>query len=95
MGVTALLLFVISALLLLDHFLFGGAFYSALPWFAAPLMGFAGFITAFLWYRDLMDKPKTKTARRRRAAMAFMALNLMVCIVAACMKLSELVRVLF
>ena len=95
MGIIALLLFVLSALLLLDHFLFGGAFYSALPWFAAPLMGFAGFITAFLWYRDLMDRPKTKTKRRRSASMVFMALNLIVCIVAACMKLSELISVLF
>ena len=92
MGVAALVLFILSALLLLDGLMFGGTFQSALPWFASPLMGFAGFIIAFLWYRDLSDKPKTKTKRRRSFSMALMALDLIVCIAAAAVMLIGLIN---
>jgi len=69
-----------SAALLCDHWLLGGGFYAALPEFSVPAAGFAGFIIALLWYRDLASRPKSKARRPRGFALFLMGLNLAACI---------------
>ena len=73
--------------LLADALFLGGALYRALPEFAAPLSAFVGFLLALLYHGDLKDRGKTKHQKGRRAAMAFMGIDLFICVAAASYQL--------
>lgn len=80
----------IALFLLADMFFLSASFYGALPVFTVTAVTLVGFVIGLLWYIDLKSRAKTK--QKRKAAMAVMGINLVLCIIGTAVWLIDILK---
>ncbi|HWS28726.1 MAG TPA: hypothetical protein VN512_01295 [Clostridia bacterium] len=87
--------FVVSLVILIERLFFAGVFGFAVPAYAAVIASLFGFLLAFFRSLQIKRRPRSKNKLKKlRRARALMALNVIVCVAAAAIWFSTLIRLL-
>jgi UPF0716 family protein affecting phage T7 exclusion len=87
--------FIVSLVILAERLFFAGVLGYSIPVYAAVLTSLLGFLLAFFRSMQIKHRPRSKNKLKKiRRARSLMALNMIVCVAAAAIWFSTLIRLL-